>query len=286
VLLVVDEAQNLGLDALEEVRMLSNLETEKSKLIQIILVGQPDLRDTLLRPELEQLRQRITVSYHLSALDPDETASYVNHRLARAAIGDPIVFSREVTDLVHARSQGVPRLINVICDAILLVGYGDERSKVDLALAREAIDELETSGVIEPVAAPPRPTPVLRHSASAADAPVQAGPGWSALAHQRVVLDPQWEHVLREREAALTERERALAEQRRVVAEQLRLQRHAEMSPDVAPAPGGSWPPVAVAHPTAPSKFVTAFDPEPSPSVWRRLRRAIGGPAPALDEDS
>jgi putative secretion ATPase (PEP-CTERM system associated) len=286
VLLVVDEAQNLGLDALEEVRMLSNLETEKSKLIQIILVGQPDLRDTLARPELEQLRQRITVSYHLSALDSDETASYVNHRLARAALGEPIVFPREVTDLVHARSQGVPRLINVICDAILLVGYGDERPKVDLALAREALDELETSGVLEPVSAPSRPAPVLRHSAAAVDTPVQAHPSRATAAPQRVNFDPQREHVLREREAALTERERALAEQRRVVAEQLRLQRPGELPAEVSPAGGASWPPVTVAQPSAPSQFVPAFDPTPTPSVWTRLRRAIGAPAPALDERS
>ena len=81
-----------ALAALEEVRMLSNLETEKSKLIQIVLVGQPNLRDMLARPELEQLRQRVTVSYHLGPLDAEDTAAYVNHRLARAAIGAPLEF--------------------------------------------------------------------------------------------------------------------------------------------------------------------------------------------------
>src|SRR5439155_24866558 len=87
VLLVIDEAQNLSLAALEELRMLSNLETEKSKLMQIVLVGQPNLRDKLSLPELEQLRQRITVSYHLPPLDVEETWRYVNHRLRRAALG-------------------------------------------------------------------------------------------------------------------------------------------------------------------------------------------------------
>src|SRR5215208_2633687 len=86
VLLVIDEAQNLGLAALEELRMLSNLETEKSKLMQIVMVGQPNLRDKLLAPELEQLRQRITVSYHLQPLDAGETENYINHRLRRAAL--------------------------------------------------------------------------------------------------------------------------------------------------------------------------------------------------------
>src|SRR5919204_2060843 len=104
VLLVIDEAQNLTLPALEEIRMLSNLETEKSKLLQIILIGQPDLRDKLNRPELEQLRQRITVSYHLNPLDADETSRYINHRLARASIGAPMEFARPVTDLIHERS--------------------------------------------------------------------------------------------------------------------------------------------------------------------------------------
>src|SRR5690349_6891270 len=97
-LLVIDEAQNLSLPALEEVRMLSNLETEKSKLIQIVMVGQPNLRTILDRPELEQLRQRITVSYHLQPLDAAETGAYVNHRLRQAAIGAPLEFPRAVTD--------------------------------------------------------------------------------------------------------------------------------------------------------------------------------------------
>src|SRR5215510_12162230 len=103
VLLVIDEAQNLGLGALEELRMLSNLETEKSKLMQIVLVGQPNLRDKLAAPELEQLRQRITVSYHLPPLDAEETGRYVNHRLRRAALGVPPEFPRDATDPIHAR---------------------------------------------------------------------------------------------------------------------------------------------------------------------------------------
>jgi putative secretion ATPase (PEP-CTERM system associated) len=286
VLLVVDEAQNLGLDALEEVRMLSNLETEKSKLIQIILVGQPDLRETLARPELEQLRQRITVSYHLSALDRDETAAYVNCRLERAASGEPIVFPREVTDLVHARSDGVPRLINVICDAILLVGYGDERRTVDLALAREALDELETSGVLERAQAPTRPAVVMRQTAAHAELQEARPPAFQP-ARAPVPQDPQREDELREREAAIAERERALAEQRRVLAEQFRLQRPVEPSSRMAPAAmAASWPPVAVAHPAAPTQYVTQFDSEPPRSLWERFRRAIGGPAAALDERS
>src|SRR5688500_11449700 len=96
-LLVIDEAQNLSLPALEEIRMLSNLETEKSKLIQIVLIGQPELREKLASPQLEQLRQRITVSYHLQPLDAEETANYINHRLKRAAIGPAPASPRPVT---------------------------------------------------------------------------------------------------------------------------------------------------------------------------------------------
>jgi len=150
VLLVIDEAQNLSLAALEELRMLSNLETEKSKLLQIVLVGQPNLRDKLAAPELEQLRQRITVSYHLMPLDADETANYINHRLHRAAIGAPLEFPREVTDGIHARSRGVPRIINVICDAALVFGYAEERRQVDQALMVEVLSELEVTGVLPP----------------------------------------------------------------------------------------------------------------------------------------
>src|SRR5262249_26211659 len=145
VLLVIDEAQNLSLGALEELRMLSNLETEKSKLLQIILVGQPNLRDKLASPELEQLRQRMTVSYHLPPLDAGETGRYINHRLHRAALGAPPEFPREVTDLVHARSRGVPRIINVICDAALVFGYAEDRRTFDTATIRDVLAELETT---------------------------------------------------------------------------------------------------------------------------------------------
>lgn len=149
-MLVVDEAQNLSMPALEEIRMLSNLETEKSKLLQIVLVGQPNLRDLLARPELEQLRQRLTVSYHLEPLASDETAAYVNHRLKRAAIGTPLQFASDVSAIIHEYSQGVPRTINVIADAILLFGYGEDKHVIDVELARQVVQELEATNVIGP----------------------------------------------------------------------------------------------------------------------------------------
>ena len=166
VIAVIDEAQNLSHDALEELRMLSNLETEKSKLIQIVMVGQPDLRDTLELPTLEQLRQRVTVRYHIEPLDASETANYINHRLKRAAVGAAIEFPRDVTEAVHARSGGVPRLINVICDAVLLCGYAEERRLIDLDLVHTAVEELELSSILRRprestsrLEAAPRPQP-------------------------------------------------------------------------------------------------------------------------------
>ncbi|MDX1764892.1 MAG: AAA family ATPase, partial [bacterium] len=113
-LLVVDEAQNLSFDAIEELRMISNLETNTEKLIQIVMVGQPQLRLKMNHPDLEQLRQRVTVQYHLTALDEPDTAGYVNHRLQVAGTESVEVFTPEALKLIYDYSQGIPRLINVV----------------------------------------------------------------------------------------------------------------------------------------------------------------------------
>jgi general secretion pathway protein A len=147
-LLVIDEAQNLTAQALEEVRLLSNLETEKSKLLQILLAGQPNLRDKIASPELEQFRQRVAVSYHLMPLSAAETEAYIKFRLDHAALGPPPEFSSEAAELVHQVSGGVPRLINVVCDATLVFGYAEERRSIDRDLLTEVIRELQTTGVI------------------------------------------------------------------------------------------------------------------------------------------
>ena len=146
VLIVIDEAQNLSYAALEELRMLSNLETETSKLMQIILSGQPELRDRLATPDLDQLSQRITVRYHLMPLDADDTHEYINYRLKQAALDDPMVFGRELTSAVHERSGGLPRLINVICDAAMMAGYGEDRQVITGSLLATVIRELEEGG--------------------------------------------------------------------------------------------------------------------------------------------
>jgi general secretion pathway protein A len=178
VLIVIDEAQNLSRGALEELRMLSNLETEKSKLMQIVLVGQPDLRRTLISPNLEQLRQRIAVRYHVPPLDAEETGNYINHRLRVAARSKPLQLARPITDAIYERSRGIPRMINVICDAVLFIGYGEERAEVDASLTAAAFEELESTGVLKPLrgrrpeaAARPaaRPSPRAAPSARAAE---------------------------------------------------------------------------------------------------------------------
>ncbi|HZR22933.1 MAG TPA: XrtA/PEP-CTERM system-associated ATPase [Vicinamibacterales bacterium] len=280
VLLVIDEAQNLTLPALEEIRMLSNLETEKSKLLQIILIGQPDLRDKLDRPELEQLRQRITVSYHLEPLDADETARYINHRLARAAVGTPMEFGRGVTDRIHARSKGVPRLINVIADAALVFGYGEERSTIDDGLIEEVIADLDATGVLGPQSDANRHASVVPADpavAAAVAAPIAA----SAIAtdeklQRELAAVAAREAELKKREQDMAAREREMAEQRRVLAEQYRLLKTQTQAPAAA-----AWPPapkfVQSARLGTPSKSRGSF--------WRRVKNTIlGTPEPVLED--
>jgi general secretion pathway protein A len=142
VILVVDEAQNLSRDVLEQVRLLTNLETAKQKLLQIILIGQPELRDLLSREDLRQLAQRITGRYHLEPLSRDETAQYIEHRLRVAgALGE--VFDSSAKREVFRLTEGVPRLINVICDRALLGAYSRETRRVSRRLVRRAAAEIK-----------------------------------------------------------------------------------------------------------------------------------------------
>ncbi len=148
---IVDEAQALNPEALEQLRLLSNLETETEKLLQIILVGQPELRRLLARPELSQLKQRVSVSWHLTALERSETAAYVRHRLEVAAAGARCrIFSPWALRMIHAYSRGVPRTINILCDRALLVGFTMEREKIGATAVRRAVGELEAERWREP----------------------------------------------------------------------------------------------------------------------------------------
>ncbi|MFZ5448948.1 MAG: ExeA family protein [Thermodesulfobacteriota bacterium] len=129
VVLLVDEAQNLGPKALEELRLLSNLQTEKEPLLQVILVGQPGLRDRLKHPSLRQLAQRVAIHYHLRPLDEDETKEYIRFRLARA--GGSGIFTASALDKLYDYTQGVPRRINAWCDLALVAGFAEGRHEID-----------------------------------------------------------------------------------------------------------------------------------------------------------
>jgi len=141
VILFIDEAQGLNAELLEEVRLLSNLETSKSKLLQIVLVGQPELNKTLLQPEFRQLKQRINLRYHLRALSEKETKEYVEKRLKIAGAVKPI-FTKKAIKEVYRRSGGIPRLINILCDNSLLSGYATEQEIIGKKMVKEAARDL------------------------------------------------------------------------------------------------------------------------------------------------
>ena len=143
VVLLIDEAQDLSRDLLEQIRLLSNLETDQRKLLQIVLVGQPELRDLLDERGLRQLRQRITVRYHLRPLSSWETEAYIQHRLHVAGANSQPTFSRPALWWIHRYSRGVPRLVNAICDKALLAGYVSGTSYLTARLVRRALHELE-----------------------------------------------------------------------------------------------------------------------------------------------
>ena len=143
VVVIIDEAQNLKPTLLEQVRMLSNLETEKDKLFQIVLVGQPELRDKLNAPGLRQVRQRIAVQYHILPLELDEISQYINHRLSVAGSDGSLLFSDKAVEHIYRYSDGVPRLINIICDRALLAGYVLEKKKITHDLIIKCARELE-----------------------------------------------------------------------------------------------------------------------------------------------
>ena len=146
VVLLVDEAQNLSPKLLEEIRMLSNLETDREKLIQIVLMGQPELKSKLWLQSLTQFRQRVTVHYHLAPLGQDETRQYIEHRLHIAgANGAPLVQETAYAPIFRY-TQGVPRLINALCDRALLTGYVSESHIITAAMIEEAARELPSLG--------------------------------------------------------------------------------------------------------------------------------------------
>jgi general secretion pathway protein A len=166
-LLIVDEAQNLAPEAVEELRMLSNFQDGTHSLLQSFLVGQPEFREILQRPQMRQLRQRVIASYHLGPLDTAETRAYVEHRLRHVGwCADPS-FADDALTRIHAIAEGVPRRINTLCDRVLLAGYLAERHAIDVALIDEVAAELVAE--LGP-AAPPAATPAPREAGFAGQA--------------------------------------------------------------------------------------------------------------------
>lgn len=141
--LIIDEAQDLTDELLEQVRLLSNLETDDRKLLQIVLMGQPELRDRLNDPRLRQLRQRITVRYHLLPLNRNEVSQYVQHRLHVCGGNGTPCFTRPALWRVYQYSRGIPRLVNAICDKALLAGFVAQLEQIDFRLVGRAVRELE-----------------------------------------------------------------------------------------------------------------------------------------------
>jgi general secretion pathway protein A len=149
-LLIIDEAHNLSVELLEEIRLLSNLETPQSKLLQIVLVGQPELDEKLNRPDLRQLRQRMELRYRIRRLSVDETAEYVRERLLIAGHETGDLFTRAALRGVHRFTRGIPRMVNVLCDNALLGAFSRESLRVSGAMVREAAQELGFVGADAP----------------------------------------------------------------------------------------------------------------------------------------
>ncbi len=152
-LLILDEAQNLSVDVLEELRLLSNVNSEKDLVLQILLVGQPELREKLVRPELRQFAQRVSVDFHLRPLDRTETRAYIRHRL-KVAGGDVDLFRPDAIEFIYARTKGVPRLVNHLCDFALVYAFAEQRKDIDAELVSQVVLEGNTTMLLPAAATP------------------------------------------------------------------------------------------------------------------------------------
>ena len=147
VVLIIDEAQNLPEKTIEEIRMLSNLDAEKHHLIQMILVGQPELKSKLQQRELKQFAQRVTVYCHLRGLNKEEVRQYINHRLQVAGADNLEIFSKEAIEAVCQYSHGIPRMINILCDSALVYGYADDAKIIDKKVVDDVFKARTTGGL-------------------------------------------------------------------------------------------------------------------------------------------
>lgn len=156
VILIIDEAQNLSSKTIEAIRMLSNLESEKEHLLQMILIGQPNLKDKLRQKELRQFVQRVTVHCHLNALNEEEVNEYIHHRLRVAGSKNPELFSKEAIGAVSAHCRGIPRLINVVCDTALVYGFADGFKTIDRKLIADVVQSRKEGGIFSEPTSPPK----------------------------------------------------------------------------------------------------------------------------------
>lgn len=204
-LLVVDESQNLALDALEELRMLSNFQLGAHPLLQTLLLGQPEFRELIQdHPQLDQLRQRVIAAHHLEAMELGEVQTYIEHRLKCVGwTGNPKFDQRVFTEVFEA-SGGVPRRINQICNRLMLLGAVEQRNRIDGAMLSQVLDELELDGTLQLVRTAPAPRPETAPAVAAA--PVAA-----PVAVESVAL-AQLQAMLAERDAQIAELQQAVIE--------------------------------------------------------------------------
>jgi type II secretory pathway predicted ATPase ExeA len=184
-LLIFDEAQNLSIGTLEELRLLSNINSESDVALQTLLVGQPELRAKMARPELEQFAQRIAVDFHLQSLSLEEARAYVGHRL-KIAGGAEDIFDRKAVKLIHQKSAGIPRLINRLCDLALVYAFAEQRDRVGAAVVSRVLKD-RNSGRARPVFAPSAAL-LAEDSADAPESSDESGP---ALASTGAADEPR-----------------------------------------------------------------------------------------------
>lgn len=201
--LIVDEAQNLSQRVLEEIRMLSGLETEKQKMLHVVLVGQPEMNATLDSPEMAQLLQRVRLRFHLTALSEAETKDYIQHRL-RVAGCTRNLFHRDTIPLIYQYTGGIPRLINTLCDTAMMCAFADDQTEIDRSTMVNAITELQwplyTRRLRGPKARAPKPALVVQNPAAptAARAAASAAPKKPATVRAAIAaIDAQEEALMK-----------------------------------------------------------------------------------------
>ena len=191
-LLIIDEAQNLSREALEEIRLLSNLQSKDKSLLQIILCGQPELKEIIHAPGLEQLAQRIAVRYHLTPLNREETGEYVRFRLEGAKGNNPDLFSEDALDVIYENTHGIPRAINILCNTSLVYGFADELQQITAEIVKQVIEE--NGGALDAMQnllAPAPGRPLIAASGPAVSDDSSTSPRWEYVGYAQQIASLQ-----------------------------------------------------------------------------------------------